>query len=45
MPIAMELIEQGKKQGYINPKLTTEAILFYIHVFTESMQKKGLRGA
>jgi AcrR family transcriptional regulator len=40
MPIAMELIEQGKKQGYINPKLTTEAILFYIQVFTEATQKK-----
>lgn len=44
MPIAMELIEQGKKQGYINPRLTTEAILFYIHVFTESMQKKEVLG-
>ncbi|MED1203853.1 TetR/AcrR family transcriptional regulator [Heyndrickxia acidicola] len=40
MPLAMELIDQGKKQGYINPKLTTEAILFYIHIFTETTQKK-----
>jgi AcrR family transcriptional regulator len=35
-PMLLELIEDGKKQGYIDPDLSNEAILMYLEVLQES---------
>lgn len=40
LPKFMELFEEGKKQGFVDPNISTEAILFYIQMFKEYFQRK-----
>ncbi|MCU9612903.1 TetR/AcrR family transcriptional regulator [Caldibacillus lycopersici] len=35
----IELFDEGKKQGYIDPNLSNEAIIFYIQMVSEYFQK------
>ncbi len=35
-PMLLELIEDGKQQGYINPDLSNEAIMMYLKILQES---------
>lgn len=42
IPLMMEMIEQGKAEGYVNPDLSTNAILIYIHTFSEMTQRPEL---
>jgi AcrR family transcriptional regulator len=36
IPMLLELIEQGRKEGYVNPHISSEAIMLYIHIFNEA---------
>ncbi|MBU9720901.1 MULTISPECIES: TetR/AcrR family transcriptional regulator [Bacillaceae] len=40
MPKLMELFNQGKEDGYVDPEVSNEAILFYIHMIKEYSQKE-----
>lgn len=42
IPMLMDLIEQGRKEGYVNKSISTEAIIIYIHTFSESIQRSEL---
>lgn len=42
IPGLMKLIEQGRNEGYVNPDVSTEAIMFYINIFHEATNKPGL---
>lgn len=42
IPLLMELIEQGRNEGYVNKNISTEAIIIYIHIFGEALQKPEL---
>lgn len=37
IPMVLEIIEQGKKEGYINRDISMEAILFYMNIFKEAV--------
>ncbi|MEC1177412.1 TetR/AcrR family transcriptional regulator [Metasolibacillus meyeri] len=41
LPSILKLFEEGKKQGYVDASISNEAILFYIQMFAEYMQKDG----
>ena len=36
IPMLVEMIEQGKREGYINKDISLEAILFYMRMFNEA---------
>lgn len=40
MPKMMALIEEGKRDGYVDPDLSDEAVLMFIQMFREFMQKE-----
>ncbi|MBT2665610.1 TetR/AcrR family transcriptional regulator [Bacillus sp. ISL-4] len=40
LPRFMDLFNQGKEQGYVDPNLSNEAILFYIKAMNEYIQRK-----
>lgn len=39
LPLLLEFVNDGKKQGFIDPSLSNEAILFYLQMFQEYMQR------
>ncbi len=51
IPLLIKLIEQGKKEGFVDLGLSNEAVLFYLNIFKEAMNQpeflwdknKGLR--
>ncbi|MFD2628657.1 TetR/AcrR family transcriptional regulator [Oceanobacillus kapialis] len=42
IPKMMNLFDQGKAQGYVDPAISNEAIFFYIQMMNEYMQKKDV---
>jgi AcrR family transcriptional regulator len=42
LPYLNELISEGKEQGYIDPNLSTEAISFYLNMFTDYLQREDV---
>ncbi|CAH0199426.1 hypothetical protein SRABI80_01792 [Peribacillus frigoritolerans] len=40
LPRFIDLFNQGKEQGYVDPNLSNEAILFYIKAMTEYIQRE-----
>ncbi|OIJ21474.1 TetR family transcriptional regulator [Anaerobacillus alkalidiazotrophicus] len=40
IPYFLRLFEEGKEQGYVDPNLSNEAILFYVHMLKEYIQKE-----
>ena len=40
MPRMVALIEDGKREGYVDPKLSNESILMFFQMFKEYMQKE-----
>lgn len=40
LPKFIQLFEEGKKQGYIDPKLSNEAIIGYLQMFKDYFQRK-----
>ncbi|WP_249871497.1 TetR/AcrR family transcriptional regulator [Oceanobacillus saliphilus] len=41
-PKLIELFNEGRKQGYMNHDISNEAILFYIQMIKEAMQRKDV---
>ncbi len=41
LPEFLKLFDEGKEQGYVDPGISNEAILFYIQMFAEYMQRDG----
>ncbi|MEB6550956.1 TetR/AcrR family transcriptional regulator [Heyndrickxia sporothermodurans] len=42
IPLIMELIEQGRTEGYVNANMSTDAILIYIQTFSELTHRTEL---
>lgn len=42
LPRFLELIEEGKEQGYVDPSISNEAILMYIQMFREFLLKDDI---
>ncbi len=42
IPFFQQLISEGKKKGYINADISEEAIMFYIQMLKDQMQKKEI---
>lgn len=42
IPRLIGLFNEGKEQGYIDPNVSNEAILFYIQMFKDYLQKKDV---
>jgi AcrR family transcriptional regulator len=42
LPYFIELFNQGKQQGHVDPDLSNEAILFYIQMMKEYMQREDV---
>jgi AcrR family transcriptional regulator len=42
IPKMMNLFNEGKAQGYVDPAISNEAIFFYIQMMNEYMQKKDV---
>jgi len=42
IPLLLELIEKGRKEGYIHHHISNEAILIYINMFREGKRSNGL---
>ncbi|UOQ84529.1 TetR/AcrR family transcriptional regulator [Gracilibacillus salinarum] len=42
VPLFHQLIEEGKQTGYIDHSLSNEAIMLYLHMFKDYMQKDGV---
>lgn len=42
IPLYIELFEQGKKEGYIDPALSNEAIIFYLHAMNQYIQQEDV---
>ncbi|WP_404462628.1 TetR/AcrR family transcriptional regulator [Sutcliffiella horikoshii] len=40
LPYFAKLFEEGKEQGYVDPKLSQEAILFYVQMLKDYMQRE-----
>jgi AcrR family transcriptional regulator len=45
IPFFMELFKEGKEQGHVDPQLSNEAIIFYIKMLKEYMQRKDVYSA
>lgn len=43
LPMLMELIEQGKREGKIAANISAEAVLFYMNAMTEMLSKPGVK--
>ncbi|GLI04655.1 TetR family transcriptional regulator [Paenibacillus tyrfis] len=41
LPFFEKLIEQGKKEGYIDPSISMEAAMVYIQLFKEALARPG----
>jgi hypothetical protein len=42
LPRFIDLFNQGKEQGYVDPNLSNEAILFYIKAMNEYIQREDV---
>src|SRR5690625_976250 len=42
LPLLMDFVNEGKEQGYIDPTLSNEAILFYFQMFQEYMRREDI---
>ncbi|MBP2079503.1 TetR/AcrR family transcriptional regulator [Oceanobacillus polygoni] len=42
LPLLIEFVNDGKNQGFIDPSLSNEAILFYLQMFQEYMQRDDI---
>ncbi|WP_413375964.1 TetR/AcrR family transcriptional regulator [Alkalihalobacillus sp. 1P02AB] len=42
LPRLIELFNEGKKQGYIDPNISNEAMLLYLQMFKDFMQRKDI---
>ncbi|WP_164670986.1 TetR/AcrR family transcriptional regulator [Virgibacillus doumboii] len=42
LPKLIRFFDEGKEQGYINPDISNEAILFYSQMFIEAMQREDV---
>lgn len=42
LPRFMELFAEGKAQGYIDPTISDEAIIFYLQMFAEYMRREEI---
>lgn len=42
LPMVMEIIEQGRREGYINNNISNETILFYMGMFWEVVNRPEL---
>lgn len=42
LPRILELIDTGKKEGYVDSSISNESILIYIQIFQEQMQRKDV---
>ncbi|PPA69307.1 TetR/AcrR family transcriptional regulator [Jeotgalibacillus proteolyticus] len=42
IPYFTKLFKEGKKQGYVNPNLSNEAIMFYIHMLKDYIQREDV---
>ncbi|ASN07142.1 TetR/AcrR family transcriptional regulator [Virgibacillus necropolis] len=42
LPKMMELFDEGKRQGYVDPSISNESILLYIQIFKEQMQREDI---
>ncbi|SFJ61479.1 transcriptional regulator, TetR family [Halobacillus dabanensis] len=40
VPLLIELVEQGKQQGYVHPDISFRSIMFYIEMFYHAMSSK-----
>ncbi|REJ05770.1 TetR/AcrR family transcriptional regulator [Halobacillus trueperi] len=40
VPLLMELVEQGKAQGYVHPDISFRSIMFYIEMYYQAMRSK-----
>lgn len=45
IPEMINLFDEGKEQGYIDPTISNEAILLYIQMFTEYMKRDDISKA
>ncbi len=41
LPMLMKVIEQGRREGHLEPDISSEAILMYINMFTEAVSRPG----
>ncbi|SDN76901.1 TetR/AcrR family transcriptional regulator [Alkalicoccus daliensis] len=42
LPRLINLFDEGREQGYVDPEISNEAILFYIQMLQEQMQKEDV---
>ena len=42
LPVLMNFFEEGRKQGYVDPSISNEAILFFLQMFQEYMQREDV---
>lgn len=42
LPMTMDLFNEGKKQGYIDPQLSNQSLLMYLQIFQEAMQREDI---
>lgn len=42
LPLYIAFFEQGRKEGYIDPSISDEAILFYLQMFQQYMQRQDV---
>ncbi|MEC3884976.1 TetR family transcriptional regulator [Halobacillus litoralis] len=40
VPLLMELVEQGKTQGFVHPDISFRSIMFYIEMYYQAMRSK-----
>jgi len=45
LPMLIDFVNEGKEQGYIDPSLSNEAILFYLQMFQEYMRREDVAQA
>ncbi|WP_100333516.1 TetR/AcrR family transcriptional regulator [Bacillus alkalisoli] len=41
-PYIVQLLDEGKEQGYVDPTLSTEAVMFYFQMMKEYMQREDI---
>ena len=42
LPLLIDFVNDGKNQGYIDPRLSNEAILFYLQMFQEYLGRENV---